>query len=142
MPVHPPQAEAIDYKVDAQPGHQPERQCLPLAEEAEQRDRDLGQSHRQHQLPKLNPDDGINQGQKTRVAQATPNLRNTSQTKNSSSSVQKDNRGSFAHFPYLDLGDAAKLMIDSLAIVLAPTAQIRECAYLNTGGVVFERRRV
>jgi hypothetical protein len=37
MPIHPPQAEAIDHKVGTHPRHQPQRKRLPFAEKANER---------------------------------------------------------------------------------------------------------
>ena len=77
--MQPPRAEAIDHKVGAQPGHQPERQRLPFAEKANQCNRDLDHPHHQDQVPKLDADDGVHQGQEFGVAGCTPNFSRTSQ---------------------------------------------------------------
>ena len=77
MPIHPPQAEAIDHKVGAHPSHQPECQRLPFAEKTNQRNDDFRHPNRQHQLPKLDADDWINHRQEFGVAKSTPNLGNS-----------------------------------------------------------------
>jgi len=82
MPIYPPQAEAIQHKIGGHPRHQPECQRLAFAEKANQRNRDLDRCNRQHQLPKLDPDDRVNHGEKLGIAESAPYLGNSGYCQN------------------------------------------------------------